>query len=99
MAQAAERACAARLIRESQNTQPPGLRFHTVMTKGSTQMSFYGEGYSTSSVRCRRRDGIQAPARWTPATSLYTNPPHSVLKALSGSGDRRGCYRELTVFG
>jgi hypothetical protein len=45
MAQAAERARAAGLIRESQNTQPPGLRFRTVMTEGSAQMTFYGEGF------------------------------------------------------
>ena len=45
MAQAAERARAAGLIRESQNTQPPGLRFRAVMTEGSTQMNFYGEGF------------------------------------------------------
>jgi hypothetical protein len=32
-------------IRESQNTQPPVLRFRTVMTEGSTQMTFYGEGF------------------------------------------------------
>jgi transcriptional regulator with XRE-family HTH domain len=26
----------------------------------------------------------RAPARWTPATSLHTTPPHSVLKVLLG---------------
>jgi hypothetical protein len=35
----------SRGIRESQNTQPPGLRFRAVMTEGSTQMNFYGEGF------------------------------------------------------
>jgi hypothetical protein len=32
-----------RAIRESQNTQPPGLRFRTVMAEGGTQMNFYCE--------------------------------------------------------
>jgi hypothetical protein len=35
----------SRGIRESQNTQPPVLRFRAVMTEGSTQMNFYGEGF------------------------------------------------------
>ena len=32
-------------ISESQNTQPPVLRFRAVMTEGSTQMNFYGEAF------------------------------------------------------
>jgi hypothetical protein len=36
---------AVRLMRESQNTQPPGLRFRAVMTEGGTQMNFYCEGF------------------------------------------------------
>ena len=36
---------AVRPIRESQNTQPPVLRFRAVMTEGSTQMNFYSEGF------------------------------------------------------
>jgi hypothetical protein len=35
----------SRRIRESQNTQLPVLRFRAVMTEGSTQMNFYGEGF------------------------------------------------------
>ena len=35
----------SRGIRESENTQPPVLRFRAVMTEGSTQMTFYGEGF------------------------------------------------------
>jgi hypothetical protein len=32
-------------ISESKNTQPPGLRFRAMITEGSTQMNFYGEGF------------------------------------------------------
>jgi hypothetical protein len=32
-------------MRESQDTQPPGLRFRAVMTEGGTQINFYGEGF------------------------------------------------------
>ena len=35
----------SRGIRESENTQPPVLRFRAVMTEGSTQMNFYCEGF------------------------------------------------------
>jgi hypothetical protein len=35
----------SRGIRESRNTQPLVLRFRAVMTEGSTQMNFYGEGF------------------------------------------------------
>jgi hypothetical protein len=34
-----------RPMRESQNTQPPGLRFRAVMTEGGTQINFYGERF------------------------------------------------------
>ena len=32
-------------LRESLNTQPPGLRFRAVMSEGSIQINFYGEGF------------------------------------------------------
>jgi len=32
-------------LRESLNTQPPGLRFRAVMTEGGTQMNFYCERF------------------------------------------------------
>jgi hypothetical protein len=35
----------SRGMRESLNTQPPGLCFRAVMTEGSTQMNFCGEGF------------------------------------------------------
>ena len=34
-----------RSLHESRNTQPPVLRFRAVITEGSTQMNFYGEGF------------------------------------------------------
>jgi hypothetical protein len=65
-------------MHESQNTESPGLRFRAVMTEGRTQMNFYSERFDRlGEVSAKRRGSPpRAPARWTPATSLYATPPH-----------------------